>query len=160
MGEFNLANLRLDGGDEEKVDFIVRTYNKSLKLLSMTFENKLTDNRISFDMFMILHFIDRAGEKRITLSEIADKQEVTKSAISRKVGTLLDLGYINQVNDSQDRRKKYLILTKKGQKVYDKNRLIFEKMLNDVADQYGSEDFTLTLQHINQIVDIIKSTMN
>jgi DNA-binding MarR family transcriptional regulator len=111
-------------------------------------------------MFMIMHIIEQSGSEPITLSEIAETQEVTKSAISRKVGTLLDLGLIEQKSDRVDRRKKYLTLTNRGRELYWKNDKIFKEMLDDVAKRYGKDDFLKTLEHINKIVEVIKDTMD
>ena len=137
--------------------FIAQTYNKSLKLIGSVLESKLTDTKVSFDMFMILHFIASSGTEPITLSEIADNQEVTKSAISRKVGTLLNLGLIQQENDKIDRRKKYLTLTTEGQEFYKTNDKVYKKLLNDVTKEYGIDNFMNTLKQVNEILTIIKN---
>lgn len=140
------------------ITFIAQTYNKSLKSIGSLLESKISDPRVSFDMFMIMHFIEEAGSEPITLSEIADAQEVTKSAISRKVGTLLDLGLIEQESDRVDRRKKYLSLTTKGHDLYKENDKVFRDMLNEVSDKFGKDDFLKTLEHVNSILEIIKKT--
>lgn len=140
------------------ITFIAQTYNKSIKLIGTLLESKMSDPQVSFDMFMIMHFIKQADGEAITLSSIADAQEVTKSAISRKIGTLLDLGLVEQNNDKQDRRKKYLKLTQKGIDLYEENDRIFRKMLDVVASKFGKDDFVKTLEHINSILEIIKGT--
>lgn len=80
--------------EQADISFIAQAYNKSIKLIGTLLESKISDPQVSFDMFMIMHIIEQSGSEPITLSEIAETQEVTKSAISRKVGTLLDLGLI------------------------------------------------------------------
>jgi DNA-binding MarR family transcriptional regulator len=140
------------------ITFIAQTYNKSIKLIGTLLESKMSDPQVSFDMFMIMHFIKQAAGEPITLSSIADAQEVTKSAISRKIGTLLDLGLVEQNNDKQDRRKKYLKLTEKGFDIYEDNDRIFREMLDVVSDKFGKDDFVKTLEHINSILEIIKET--
>lgn len=140
------------------ITFIAQTYNKSIKLIGTLLESKMSDPQVSFDMFMIMHFIKQADGEAITLSSIADAQEVTKSAISRKIGTLLDLGLVEQNNDKQDRRKKYLKLTQKGIDLYEENDRIFREMLDVVARKFGKDDFVKTLEHINSILEIIKGT--
>ena len=145
--------------EQADISFIARAYNKSIKLIGTLLESKISDPQVSFDMFMIMHIIEQSGSEPITLSEIAETQEVTKSAISRKVGTLLDLGLIEQKSDRVDRRKKYLTLTNRGRELYWKNDKIFKEMLDDVAKRYGKDDFLKTLEHINKIVEVIKDTM-
>lgn len=143
---------------QSDITFIAQTYNKSIKLIGTLLESKMSDPQVSFDMFMIMHFIKQAAGEPITLSSIADAQEVTKSAISRKIGTLLDLGLVEQNNDKQDRRKKYLKLTEKGFDIYEDNDRIFREMLDVVSDKFGKDDFVKTLEHINSILEIIKET--
>ena len=145
--------------EQADISFIAQAYNKSIKLIGTLLESKISDPQVSFDMFMIMHIIEQSGSETITLSEIAETQEVTKSAISRKVGTLLDLGLIEQKSDRVDRRKKYLTLTNRGRELYWKNDKIFKEMLDDVAKRYGKDDFLKTLEHINKIVEVIKDTM-
>jgi DNA-binding MarR family transcriptional regulator len=142
------------------ITFIAQTYNKSIKLIGALLESKISDPQVSFDMFMIMHYIERAGSEPITLSEIADAQEVTKSAISRKVGTLLDLGLIEQESDRVDRRKKYLSLTPKGHSLYKENDKIFRSMLDEISEKFGQDDFVKTLEHVNSILEIIKKSVN
>ncbi|MGR3916520.1 MarR family transcriptional regulator [Pediococcus acidilactici] len=145
--------------EQADISFIAQAYNKSIKLIGTLLESKISDPQVSFDMFMIMHIIEQSGSEPITLSEIAETQEVTKSAISRKVGTLLDLGLIEQKSDRVDRRKKYLTLTNRGRELYWKNDKIFKEMLDDVAKRYGKDGFLKTLEHINKIVEVIKDTM-
>lgn len=145
--------------EQADISFIAQAYNKSIKLIGTLLESKISDPQVSFDMFMIMHIIEQSGSEPITLSEIAETQEVTKSAISRKVGTLLDLGLIEQKSDRVDRRKKYLTLTNRGRELYWKNDKIFKEMLESVAKRYGKDDFLKTLEHINKIVEVIKDTM-
>lgn len=146
--------------EQADISFIAQAYNKSIKLIGTLLESKISDPQVSFDMFMIMHIIEQSGSEPITLSEIAETQEVTKSAISRKVGTLRDLGLIEQKSDRVDRRKKYLTLTNRGREMYWKNDKIFKEMLDDVAKRYGKDDFLKTLEHINKIVEVIKDTMD
>ena len=146
--------------EQADISFIAQAYNKSIELIGTLLESKISDPQVSFDMFMIMHIIEQSGSEPITLSEIAETQEVTKSAISRKVGTLLDLGLIEQKSDRVDRRKKYLTLTNRGREMYWKNDKIFKEMLDDVAKRYGKDDFLKTLEHINKIVEVIKDTMD
>ncbi|MCZ3394408.1 MarR family winged helix-turn-helix transcriptional regulator, partial [Enterococcus faecium] len=71
---------------------------------------------------------------------------------------LLDLGLVEQNNDKQDRRKKYLKLTQKGIDLYEENDRIFREMLDVVASKFGKDDFVKTLEHINSVLEIIKGT--
>jgi Transcriptional regulators len=56
-------------------------------------------------------------DKPLMASELADSLGVTRANITNIISILMDKGFINQVEDKEDRRKKRLILTARGDKL-------------------------------------------
>lgn len=75
----------------------------------------LSQHKLSFEQYLILRRIATSDE--VTLNDIAVERQVTRSAISRQVKALLSQHYVFQVPDPQDRRRLYLHLTERGQRV-------------------------------------------
>lgn len=59
-------------------------------------------------------------EKAMMASELAESLNVSRPNITNLINALLTKGLISQVEDNLDRRRKRLILTKKGQSILDK----------------------------------------
>jgi len=60
----------------------------------------------------VIYFIGRNPE--ITVTQLLAILKITKQSLSRVLSQLIDEGFIEQVTDSQDRRRRLLALTLKG----------------------------------------------
>jgi DNA-binding MarR family transcriptional regulator len=92
-----------------------------LKMLAKFKENGLD---LSMEQFVMLHFINEKED--LTQQDLANHFFRDKSLILRQTNILMDLRYVARMQDKTDKRKKNLILTKKGYDV-----LEFAKKLSD-----------------------------
>ena len=60
----------------------------------------------------VIYFVGR--NPGITVSQLLAILKITKQSLSRVLGQLIDEGFVEQVTDSQDRRRRLLALTSKG----------------------------------------------
>lgn len=90
-------------------------YQNTTKIMMDLVAWPLSQNKLSFERFLILRRI--ATTEDVTLNDIAIQRQVTRSAISRQVKSLLMQHYVFQVPDPRDRRRLYLHLTERGQQV-------------------------------------------
>ena len=90
-------------------------YQNTTKIMMDLVAWPLSQNKLSFEQFLILRRIATTDE--VTLNDIAIQRQVTRSAISRQVKSLLMQHYVFQVPDPRDRRRLYLHLTERGQQV-------------------------------------------
>ena len=90
-------------------------YQNTTKIMMDLVAWPLSQNKLSFEQFLILRRI--ATTEDVTLNDIAIQRQVTRSAISRQVKSLLMQHYVFQVPDPRDRRRLYLHLTDRGQQV-------------------------------------------
>ncbi|AVK62033.1 MarR family transcriptional regulator [Lactobacillus sp. CBA3605] len=90
-------------------------YQKTLATMTDLVAWPLSQNQLSFEQFLILRRI--ATVNQVTLNDIARQRQVTRSAISRQIKSLLALHYVFQEPDQQDRRRLYLHLTEQGQRI-------------------------------------------
>lgn len=71
---------------------------------------------ISLSQFLMLMQLD--GGKQCQ-RELANELGVTAAAISRQVGTMLERGWLTRLDNQDDRRYEFLILTPKGKRVHE-----------------------------------------
>ncbi|WP_162063452.1 MarR family winged helix-turn-helix transcriptional regulator [Vibrio taketomensis] len=101
-----------------------------------------------------VHIIDYIGRHEIvTASDIVSVTYKTKGAISQTLNKLAELGLIDRTEHPDDKRKQRLILTEKGQVVYDFHR---EKDLVAYS-RYQSRLQNVTDKDLHKANEIIKT---
>ncbi len=71
---------------------------------------------LSIEQHAVLHILS-VGESDVILKEMADAMGKDKSAIMRIIDVLEKKDLVRRAIDQKDRRKKYLMVTKKGEQV-------------------------------------------
>jgi DNA-binding MarR family transcriptional regulator len=80
---------------------------------------------ISLTWYDVLLVLDNAPEKRVRMSEIADRIVLSRSALSRSVDRLEDEGYLKRERCGHDERGAYAVLTPKGARALTKARPVY-----------------------------------
>jgi len=70
------------------------------------------DIELTFDQFVILHMLN--ADCDLIQQDLANQLQKDKSIIVRQINILLDSQYVVRLANKADKRKKNLILTKKG----------------------------------------------
>ncbi len=81
---------------------------------------------ISLSQFLLLMQLD--GGKQCQ-RELASELGVTAAAISRQVGTMLERGWLKRLDNQDDRRYEFLVLTPKGKRVHEEAVAVIESVL-------------------------------
>ncbi|MBX9976605.1 MarR family winged helix-turn-helix transcriptional regulator [Cytobacillus firmus] len=92
---------------------------------------------------MILYEIDK--RKRCTASQLSEYFDFDKGYVSRMIHKLSKQKLIERVSDNQDKRKKYLHITEKGQKVL---KELSDNASNDVRRMIEKID----LEQVNSLI--------
>ncbi|MFC6274882.1 MarR family winged helix-turn-helix transcriptional regulator [Levilactobacillus tangyuanensis] len=119
------------------LDAFIDVYMNSLKYLDEFVSEPAKEFHLSFEQYLILREITR--NHQVTLMDIASERQVTRSAVSRQIKTLLKQGYLEQQPDENDRRRLYLIATPTGAKA---ERVIRERIstrFQSWVDVYGED---------------------
>lgn len=108
---------------EKIIDEFYKLYYKIEQLHLDTTIKCLTTNEI--------HIINAIGQDKITMNDLADRLDITMGTISVSVNKLEKKKFIYREKSTQDKRKIYVALTKKGEVAYnfsgDFNVSIIEK---------------------------------
>lgn len=129
----------------------IEVYLTSLKYLDNFVSEPAKTYGLSFEQYLILHTI--ATRDKVSLMDIANERQVTRSAISRQIKVLLNHDYIYQEPAQSDRRRLYLHLSDEGQEVEKKVTDIVAARFDDWINDYGSE-------RARDIIDFIKDFAN
>lgn len=100
---------------------------------------------LTIEQFYILNILD--NEDAMILQELAEIAEKDKSAVLRLVDGLEKKHFVARVTDSEDKRRKLLLVTKRGVKVLEKahrvdaelDRAITAQLENSSVEEFESE---------------------
>lgn len=88
---------------------------------------------LTIEQFFILNILD--NEDGLILQEVADIVNRDKSAVLRHVDGLEKNHFVTRVTDSRDKRRKLLLVTKRGMKVLEKARAVDAELNRDITAQ-------------------------
>ncbi|WP_163716909.1 MarR family winged helix-turn-helix transcriptional regulator [Mangrovibacterium lignilyticum] len=118
-----------------------------LKLLSTFKDNSI---ELTLEHFIILHYLSEKED--LTQQDLANHFLRDKSIILRQINTLIDLRYIVRITDKDDKRKKNLILTKKGYDMLVTARQTAEKISAELLTGVTEEE----LIHFENVIQKIQ----
>lgn len=129
----------------------------SHKLMARFKENEVD---LSLDQYILLFQINL--NKSVTQQELADHLQKDKSVVLRQINVLIERGFVVRSWDVHDKRKKNLVLTEMGKKMFDvtiafsrsvsdelfqgvssEDKLIFENVIQRILENGGFENDTL-----------------
>ena len=100
----------------------------------------LKDLKIDFSLqhFMILKLLQ--DNKHLYVTEFADRLGITKSQMTALVDKLITMGYVNRINDIDDRRKIYLSVTKNGAEITSNINQSIDNQINNQLIKLTQEE--------------------
>jgi len=105
---------------------------------------------LSMEQHAVLHILKKR-ESDVILKEMADAMGKDKSTIVRIIDVLEEKELVRRAVDPKDRRKKYLMVTKKGERVIDKFVKIEAELRTELKEGLTKEDkktFFKVVSHI------------
>ncbi|MDD5355531.1 MAG: MarR family transcriptional regulator [Candidatus Omnitrophica bacterium] len=113
----------------------------------------LFKNRITLPQFLILNFLHRSGELKMT--ELAKLMKVTTAAMTGIVNRLVRDGYVARNYQPQDRRIIKINLTVKGNSLVNKANQQRQEMIINIFGKVSDEDRQDYLRVLTRICDIL-----
>lgn len=77
----------------------------------------LSIHGLSFNDFMILHYLEKAPEAKLRRIDLAERLSVTASGVTRSLLPLEKLGQVSRIQDPRDARVGYAVLTDAGREL-------------------------------------------
>lgn len=119
---------------------------KGAKDLADCLEKRLNHYNITRSQWIALYYIQ--NNNMITQKQLADKMSLKEPSVVRLIDKMEVFGWVNRINNNEDKRIKFLILTDDGKEI--------ETAMLDVAEKFKSD----VLMGISvEELDVFKSTL-
>ncbi len=105
---------------------------------------------LPIDQHAVLHILSKR-ESDVILKEMAEAMGKDKSAILRIIDALEKKELVRRAVDSTDRRKKYLMVTKKGKRVIEKFLEIEAELRTELKEGLTKEDMKTFYKVVSHI---------
>jgi DNA-binding MarR family transcriptional regulator len=108
---------------------------------------------------MKMHLIDAIGKDEKnpkTISEIADILSITLPSVTVAINKLLKKGHVQKIKCSDDGRIVFVILTKKGKKMYAAHRYFHENMVRSLSKDLSLEEKDAMLKGVINLNAFLK----
>jgi MarR family transcriptional regulator, transcriptional regulator for hemolysin len=115
---------------------ITEMYHSLKKCLKERAESKL---KITREQFKLLNAISENREEVIQ-KDMAEMLGKDKSTILRLIDSLESKELVRRVADTKDRRKNYLMVTKKGEELIKQYMMIYSELVNEIQQGLGEDE--------------------
>ena len=112
--------------------------------------NEQTDSKITNEQFGLLHSI-YAKENDVIQQDMATFLGKDKSGILRIIDSLEEKKLVRRVVDTDDRRKKILMVTKKGEKIIELGLKIEFELMEELQQGLSKSDIDTFYKVVNHI---------
>jgi DNA-binding MarR family transcriptional regulator len=92
-------------------------------------------------------------ENGVLASDIAMARGVSRANISTVVTALLRKHFVQQIEDSSDRRRKFLTITRKGMKALVQIEPVRSSVNDGLFDEFTAEEMTTALQFLRRCLE-------
>lgn len=111
----------------------------SLTKCQYQYANKVKINSLTFFTLIALK---RWPDKHFTMSELADRLQITKQQLSKLINDLEDKGLVNRIHDTANRRRVYIQLSEHGFQAIEDLRQDMLQSTASAMQAYSSEELT------------------
>lgn len=122
--------------------------------LSKSINNVIDEENIQMSREQIGVFELLIQHKQLSVQEIADKQGVFKTAISKRVKKLEEAGYVKKIT-SKDKRQKVIALTTEGYEYFRQRQITLYEGLEQKLN-LDEDNLKKLIKHIKGIDEILK----
>ncbi len=136
---------------EKLVEETARAFRRANRLLMRIIEKKVSSTQVYRGQHQVLMHI--AHHSEASQAEIAERMEISPSALAVSLKKLEKGGYIRRSADISDERKKHMEITEAGSKVVSESHVMFQEIENQMFQGFSEEEIQIIHRYLNQIVD-------
>jgi len=107
---------------------------------------------VSFSQFKVLMAIDH---KTVCQKEIADYWDTTEAAVSRQIEILVNEKLISRKEDSENRRKNILMITKRGGEILEKGYKVLDDANAVLYDSLNLDERKILVEGLRKVLNKI-----
>lgn len=127
--------------------------------MSIRMKKLKSDNPEGYDLRMnelwALSKIEHAADGRggICNTDIQEELQVTKSAVSQMLDSLVEKGYVERKLDSNDRRRMCVTITPSGKEILKRFNLRANRLAEEVSVRMGEQKVQQMFDLLNEFID-------
>jgi len=143
------ANIDTNAASKEALgDLLNKTLDSIHRIEDRSLQTRLTEGLTISE----LHTIRAEGMyEQATISEIADRLEVTLATVTVAIDKLERRGYVTRTRSEEDRRRVLVELTKSGRMAVRANNAFKRKMVNSALSGFTDDEYALLLSAITKL---------
>lgn len=130
-------------------------FNKIMQSLHKFKLNVKDVCNIQHSEFPVLKLLSKRKDKPVTITEISEKIQISKPAVSQIINALEDKGFVNRVYTKTDRRVVYVEITEKGTEAIEEAVKKRNEKINELLKQLGEEDAESFIRLLGKIANIL-----
>ena len=89
---------------------------------------------------------------RLTMKEISEGINRSKSTVTQLVDKLIDYGYVMKESDIEDRRVSYIVLTERGNRIKKDFREISDKVILEFFQDFTEAETEILLTLLDRVI--------
>ncbi|HVY07329.1 MAG TPA: MarR family transcriptional regulator [Burkholderiales bacterium] len=93
----------------------------------------------SLAWYDVLWALERAGDRRLRMSELADMTVITRSNLTRLVDRLEEAGLVERVRSKEDRRGAFAVVTAEGRALRKKMWPVYAAAIKELFEDHITE---------------------
>lgn len=140
----------------ELEDCIAFLTSQAAKRMSEELENRFKDYHISKAQFFVLYYVDM--HEQLKQMDLANYMGLKAPTIARLIDRMEKENLVHRLHDKDDRRIRYVVLTKEGKKIIDALYPIAQKFKDDATKDIADEHVQIyqdVLQKMQQNLNIL-----
>jgi DNA-binding MarR family transcriptional regulator len=110
---------------------------------------------ITMPQALVVCYVEEKVNPKMTA--IAEESGVTTAAMTGMIDRLSELGYVAREHDAKDRRVEHVVLTKKGQSLYDEIHRVRVATFQRVFSELPEEDVKIYVSTLERFVTLIEA---
>lgn len=114
---------------------------------------------LSISEMHLVEAVGKAGDKGITVSEIAEKMNITRPSATIATRKLEQKGYLEKKTGETDGRMVFVTLTRKGQRVDRFHRLYHFNMVKKITESFDDAEKESLLKAVAKINQFFKGSV-
>ncbi len=147
--------------DREKTAILSRELENALHSLQVVRRTKFSLDKCGelkrAEKWLLMHLALASEGRPMTPSQIADKLGITLAAVTHKINSLEEQGYITRVSSTQDRRNVHIGLSAKGKSVLEKMKKHYDRKIRGLVECIGEKDAQTLVRLVTKISDYMKT---
>ena len=125
---------------------------RAARLVTRQYAETMKAAGLKSSQFTILAIISKYG--RLTITELANKMGLERTSLSRTLRPLEKDGLII-ISEEQERRRRYIELTKPGKAAYKKALPLWNEAQHQFKEQLGAEDLKTLKSLLRRTADLV-----